>query len=136
MNLKILICKLFGRPYTGELGCDPQRKLALPDPILPNGKAPQGYLGYAVNMIYLDAIHLHMRTATGHGLRETLFYRLFGELQVYENREDMEMANSYIKQGAVSLDGGIMRGNGVLSLGYWYVYNIASTYIGVVCMAV
>ncbi|THG10125.1 hypothetical protein TEA_027990 [Camellia sinensis var. sinensis] len=115
----LVICLEDIRPYTGELGDDPERKLALPDPTLPNGNTPSGYLGYAVNMVGLDARHLHIRTNTGHGLRETLFYCLFGNLQVYETRENMKMAKACIKHGAVSLDGGIMKGNGVLSLGHW-----------------
>ncbi|KAL3521652.1 hypothetical protein ACH5RR_019801 [Cinchona calisaya] len=107
------------RPYMGDCSCDPQRYLLLPNPTLPNGIPPPGFLGYAVNMIELDVNFWHWRTASGHGLRETLFYRLFGELQVYENRQYMSMASSCIKDSAVSLDGGIMRGNGVISLGYW-----------------
>lgn len=127
----ILIFKfLSGRPYKGEFDNDPQRKLLLQDPTLQNGKSPPGFLGYAVNMIYIDVHHLHTRTA-GKGLRETLFYRLFGKLQVYETREHMRkaQANSCIHNGAVSLDGGIMRGNGLLTLGCWYVNNIQLIYM-------
>ncbi|XP_027158168.1 structural maintenance of chromosomes flexible hinge domain-containing protein GMI1 isoform X2 [Coffea eugenioides] len=107
------------RPYAGDFSSDPQRYLSLPEPTLPNGKPPPGFLGYAVNMIELDVNFWFWRTASGHGLRETLFYRLFGELQVYENRQCMNMASCCIKDGAVSLDGGILRGNGVISLGHW-----------------
>ncbi|KAJ8554297.1 hypothetical protein K7X08_024975 [Anisodus acutangulus] len=57
------------------------------------------------------------RTASGHGLGETLFYRLLGKLQVYKSREHLYMASSCIEDGAVSLDGGMMRGNGVVSAG-------------------
>lgn len=114
-----VICLEDIRPYTGDCSCDPQKYLLLPNPTLPNGKSPQGFLGYAVNMIELDVNLLHWRTASGHGLREKLFYRLFGELQVYENRQYMNMASTCIKDSAVSLDGGIVRGNGVISLGYW-----------------
>nr|XP_027110064.1 structural maintenance of chromosomes flexible hinge domain-containing protein GMI1-like isoform X2 [Coffea arabica] len=106
------------RPYAGDFCSDPQRYLSLPEPTLPNGKPPPGFLGYAVNMIELDVNFWFWRTASGHGLRETLFYRLFGELQVYENRQCMNMASCCIKAGAVSLDGGILRGNGVISLGH------------------
>ena len=69
-------------------------------------------------MIDLDIDHLHTRTAAGHGLRETVLYRLLGEVQVYETRECMLEARRCIKHGAVSLDGGILRENGVISLGY------------------
>lgn len=80
---------------------------------------PAGFVGYAINMIKLDDNYLDT-TAGGHGLRETLFYRLFGELQVYDTRENMKDARAYAKHGAVSLDGGILRENGFLSLGCWY----------------
>ncbi|XP_023729100.1 structural maintenance of chromosomes flexible hinge domain-containing protein GMI1 [Lactuca sativa] len=98
---------------------DVEGKLLLPDPTLPDGTTPKGFLGYAVNMIDIDVDYLNTRTESGYGLRETLFYRLFGETQVYETREDMRRAISSIKDGAVSLDGGILRGNGVMSLGGW-----------------
>lgn len=75
-------------------------------------------MGYAVNMINIDAHHLkNTRTAANHGLRETLFYSLFGEVQVYETRKHMEVARAYINHGAVSLDGGILKPNGFVSLG-------------------
>ncbi|CAB4302019.1 unnamed protein product [Prunus armeniaca] len=107
------------RPYTGDFdGSDPQRKLALPYPILPSGNTPDGFLGYAVNMVDLDELHLHMTTAAGHGLRQTLFYFLFGELHVYKTRLDMLAARACIKHGAVSMDGGILRQTGAVSLGY------------------
>ena len=79
---------------------------------------PRGFIGCAVNMIDLEIDHLHTRTAAGHGLRETVLYRLLGEVQVYETRECMLEARRCIKHGAVSLDGGILRENGVISLGY------------------
>eukprot|EP00268_Persea_americana_P011683 TRINITY_DN14922_c0_g1_i4.p1 TRINITY_DN14922_c0_g1~~TRINITY_DN14922_c0_g1_i4.p1 ORF type:complete len:1098 (+),score=235.69 TRINITY_DN14922_c0_g1_i4:589-3882(+) len=116
----LVICLEEIRPYSGWTeGNDPQKKLSLPDPCLPSGKVPPGFLGYAVNMINIDLCHLYIKTSTGHGLRETLFYLLFGELQVYKTREDMQRANVCIKSGAVSLDGGIMKGNGVIALGEW-----------------
>ncbi|XP_043716489.1 structural maintenance of chromosomes flexible hinge domain-containing protein GMI1 [Telopea speciosissima] len=120
INRRFLVVCLEGiRPYTGEFESkNPPRKLALPDPLLPTGEIPHGFLGYAVNMINPDIHYLHIRTIAGHGLRETLFYLLFGELQVFETRADMERAHSCIKHGAISLDGGIMKGNGIISLGY------------------
>ena len=111
--------EFFGRPYTGKFeGSDPQRKLALSYPTLPSGNVPTGFIGYAVNLIDLDIDHLHTRTAGGHGLRETVLYRLLGEVQVYKTRECMFEAGHCIKHGAVSLDGGILRENGIISLGY------------------
>ncbi|KAL6127231.1 hypothetical protein ACLB2K_075272 [Fragaria x ananassa] len=94
-----------------------QGKLALPDPVLPSGMAPDGFLGYAVNMVDLDSHHIHTVTSAGHGLRETVLYCLLGELQVYKTREDMLAARACIKHGAISLDGGILKQNGVTSFG-------------------
>lgn len=117
-----MIIFAFGRAYTGEVDeSDPQRRLALPDPILCSGNTPSGFIGYAVNMINLDVHRLRFKTRSGNGLRETLFYRLFGELQVYGTRQHMIEARASIKHGAVSLDGGILRENGIISLGYGYV---------------
>ncbi|KAL3838065.1 hypothetical protein ACJIZ3_022656 [Penstemon smallii] len=109
------------RPITRESKADQEDPLPLKKPTLPDGSStPQGFLGYAVNMISVEPSLRHWRTNSGHGLRETLFYRLFGELQVYENRNFMKMAHSCIKlDGAVSLDGGIIRGNGLVSIGHW-----------------
>ncbi|KAL5738604.1 hypothetical protein ACOSP7_031365 [Xanthoceras sorbifolium] len=106
-------------PYKWVIdGSDPQRRLALPHPILPSGNEPLGFLGYAVNMVNLHDHHIQIRTFEGYGLRETLFYRLFGNLQIYKTREHMIQARGCIKNGAVSLDGGILRENGIISLGH------------------
>ncbi|XP_021977542.1 structural maintenance of chromosomes flexible hinge domain-containing protein GMI1 [Helianthus annuus] len=100
-----------------EVDKDVEGKLLFPDPTLPDGSRPAGFLGYAVNMINIEADHSDTKTDSGCGLRETLFYRLFGDTQVYETRDDMKRAISCIKDGAVSMDGGILRGNGAVSLG-------------------
>lgn len=114
----LLICLEDIRPYAGDVRTsDPQKRLGLPKPELPDGKTPPGFLGYAVNMIEIDVDHLETKTAAGYGLRETLFYGLFGELQVYDCKENMKLARGCIKDGAVSLNGGIIRGNGIISLG-------------------
>ncbi|XP_031249476.1 structural maintenance of chromosomes flexible hinge domain-containing protein GMI1-like isoform X2 [Pistacia vera] len=116
----LVICLEDMRPYTGALdGSDPQRWLALPEPILPCGDTPPGFMGYAVNMVDLDEHHVCTRTDAGDGLRETLLYQLFGELQVYRTREDMIEARACIKHGAISLDGGILKENGLICLGHW-----------------
>nr|XP_025885711.1 structural maintenance of chromosomes flexible hinge domain-containing protein GMI1 isoform X7 [Solanum lycopersicum] len=111
----LVICLEDIRPYKQGVSSDPQRELAIPQPTLSNRETPPGFLGYAVNMIFLPAEYLQFRTASGYGLRETLFYRLLGKLQVYKSREQLYMASSCIEDGAVSLDGGMMRGNGVIS---------------------
>ncbi|RHN76722.1 hypothetical protein MtrunA17_Chr1g0146991 [Medicago truncatula] len=111
------------RPYRGNLQNDSQRKLALPDPKLSN-RTPEGFMGYAVNMIELNTHHLQARTASGHGLRETVLFSLFKKLHVYKTSESMMAAIECIENGAVSLDGGIIRENGTLSLGFGnpYIY--------------
>ncbi|KAH9779981.1 Structural maintenance of chromosomes flexible hinge domain-containing protein GMI1 [Citrus sinensis] len=114
----LVICLEGIRPYSGKFGSnDPQRKLALPAPTLPKGNIPAGFVGYAVNMVNLDGHHMHIRTSAGNGLRETLLYRLFGKLQVYKTRKDMIEAHTCIRHGAVSLDGGILKEDGIISLG-------------------
>ncbi|XP_068659222.1 protein DEFECTIVE IN MERISTEM SILENCING 3 [Aristolochia californica] len=114
----LVICLEDLRPYVGHfLVDDPQRKLALLNPRLPNGESPPGFLGFAVNMIQVDNVHLSYVTAKGHGLRETLFYSIFSRLQVYKTRAEMQDALPCITDGAVSLDGGIIKGPGIFSLG-------------------
>ncbi|XP_060971263.1 structural maintenance of chromosomes flexible hinge domain-containing protein GMI1 isoform X1 [Cannabis sativa] len=105
-------------PYRGGSDDHHQRKLAIPLPCFIDGTIPKGFLGFAVNMIDLDEDQLSIKNSSGHGLRETVFYRLLGQLQVYQTREDMLAACACIKHGAVSLDGGILKENGVLSFGF------------------
>lgn len=112
--------KIF-RPYVGGfIGDDPQKKLDLPQPKLPNGKCPSGFVDFAVNMINLESRNLSYLTTSGHGLRETLFYSLFSRLQVYRTRPEMLRALSCIHDGAVSLDGGMIKKSGLFSLGIRY----------------
>ena len=96
---------------------DAQRKLDILIPRLPNGELPSGFLGFAVNMINLDSSNLFCVTPSGYGLRETLFYNLFSRLQVYKTRAKMIQALPCISEGALSLDGGMVRSCGVFSLG-------------------
>lgn len=97
------------RPYVGDFkNGDAQKKLAIPNPHSPlHQTGPAGFVGYAVNLLNFATNKL--------GLRATLFYQLFSQLQVYETRHDMELAHDCIKEGAVSLDGAIMHWNGILS---------------------
>ncbi|CAI9302276.1 unnamed protein product [Lactuca saligna] len=105
-------------PYVGEfMPDDPQRRLVILEPKLPNGESPAGFLGFAVNMIYIDNENLDFVTDDGYGLRETLFYYLFSRLQVYRTRKDMLQALPLISHGAISLDGGIIKSRDVLILG-------------------
>lgn len=106
------------RPYVGDfIADDPQRRLDLLKPKLPGGEIPHGFIGYAVNLVHIDNPNLFCVTTSGHGLRETLFYHLFSHLQVYRTRENMHQALPFINDGAVSLDGGIIRSAGVFDLG-------------------
>ncbi|XP_018675580.2 protein DEFECTIVE IN MERISTEM SILENCING 3 isoform X1 [Musa acuminata AAA Group] len=106
------------RPYIGGfVPEDPQRRLVLLKPRLPNGDPPPGFIDFAVNMIDVDHMHLSCITASGHGLRETLFYNLFSRLQVYKTRSDMLRALPFLSEGAISLDGGIMKSSGLFYLG-------------------
>lgn len=114
----IVICLDYLRPYVGEfVADDPQRRLELFKPRLPNGECPPGFLGFAVNMINVDSTNLYCVTTSGFGLRETLFYNLFSRLQVYRTRTEMLAALPSISDGALSLDGGIIRTTGIFSLG-------------------
>lgn len=118
MNQPNVLCFLC-RPYTGELVADdPQRRLNLLKPRLINGETPPGFLGFAVNMIMIDNINLYSASESGHSLRETLFYNLFSNLQVYKTREDMLKAIPLISSGAISLDGGLIRRPGEYVLGH------------------
>lgn len=96
---------------------DPQKRLDILTPRLPNGEYPAGFLGFAVNMINIDGSNLFCVMPNGYGLRETLFYNLFSRLQVYQTREEMIKALPCISDGAVSLDGGMIKTNGVFTLG-------------------
>ncbi|CAL0305430.1 unnamed protein product [Lupinus luteus] len=113
-----VICLESLRPYPGKYVVDdPQRKLDILSPRLPNGKSPAGFLGFAVNMINIDSSNLFYVTPSGYGLRETLFYNLFSRLQVYKTRAEMIQAFPCITDGALSLDGGVVKSCGVFSLG-------------------
>lgn len=118
MFISYIFCHFVFRQYVGEfVDNDPQRKLALPKPKLPNGECPKGFLDYAVNLISLESRNLSCVTANGQGLRETLFYNLFSRLQIYRTRTEMLEALPCVTDGALSLDGGVIRKSGVFFLG-------------------
>ncbi|KAK7282562.1 hypothetical protein RIF29_11454 [Crotalaria pallida] len=113
-----VICLESLRPYPGKYVVDDrQRKLNILNPRLPNGESPSGFLGYAVNMISVDSSNLFCVTPSGYGLRETLFYNIFSRVQVYKTRAEMLQALPCISDGALSLDGGMVRSCGVFFLG-------------------
>ncbi|KAH7657909.1 hypothetical protein IHE45_17G051300 [Dioscorea alata] len=106
------------RAYCGKFWVnDPQKRLDLLKPRLPDGKCPPGFLGFAVNMIDIDHNYFSYHTVKGHGLRETLFYSMFSRLQVYRSRVEMELAMPCISEGAISLDGVMIKANGLYYLG-------------------
>ncbi|EXB83888.1 hypothetical protein L484_023495 [Morus notabilis] len=70
-----------------------------------------------LNLISLDSRNLSCVTANGQGLRETLFYNLFSCLQIYRTRTEMLEALPCVTDGALSLDGGVIRKSGVFFLG-------------------
>ncbi|MED6180170.1 hypothetical protein PIB30_007676 [Stylosanthes scabra] len=113
-----VICLEDFRPFVGGFVVDdPQKKLAIPKPRFPSEECPAGFIDYAVNMLYLDSNNLSFVTSSGHGLRETLFYGLLSGLQVYRTRNEMICALPCINEGAVSLDGGMIKKNGMFVLG-------------------
>ncbi|XP_054814381.1 protein DEFECTIVE IN MERISTEM SILENCING 3-like isoform X2 [Prosopis cineraria] len=65
----------------------------------------------------LDSENLSYLTADGLGLRETLFFALFSRLQIYGTRGEMLGALPCIVDGALSLDGGMIKKCGIFSLG-------------------
>ncbi|XP_020213831.1 protein DEFECTIVE IN MERISTEM SILENCING 3 isoform X3 [Cajanus cajan] len=82
----VVICLEDLRPFVGGfVADDPQKKLALPKPRLPNGGHPPGFLDYA--------------------------------LQIYKTRDEMLLALPCIRDGALSLDGGMIRKCGMFALG-------------------
>ncbi|CAN1793954.1 Protein DEFECTIVE IN MERISTEM SILENCING 3 [Linum perenne] len=106
-------------PFPGGLvDNDPQRRLDIPNPRLPNGKTPNGFLGFAVNLLNLENKGTSYVTFEGYGLRETLFYALFSHLHVYKTRADLRRAFPCITHGAVSLDGGMVEKPGIFTLGH------------------
>ncbi|KAL2542264.1 Protein DEFECTIVE IN MERISTEM SILENCING 3 [Abeliophyllum distichum] len=81
----LVICLEHLRPYVGKyIADDPQKRLDLLKPRLPNGETPPGFLGYA----YTD------------------------------QGENMLKALPCIANGAISLDGGMIKSPGCFSLGH------------------
>ncbi|MCE3215450.1 hypothetical protein HAX54_002400 [Datura stramonium] len=114
----LVICLEKLRPYAGNfIADDPQRRLDILKPRLPNGESPPGFLDFAVNMVNIDSVNLYCAKSTGYGLRETLFYNLFSHLHIYKTSDDMLQALPCIRHGAISLDGGMIKHDSVFSLG-------------------
>lgn len=88
-------------------------------PKLKNGAVPNGFMGYAVNLLHLNEEHLNFRVASEHhgGLRGSLFYNLLKELQVYDTRKNLSLARDVLTTGGISLDGGLIREKGCEDFG-------------------
>lgn len=69
-----------------------------------NGSIPAGFVGFAVNLFILNDEHVNLKTSNG-GIRETLLYHLFKNLQVYETSRHLSQAKDAITSGGISLDG-------------------------------
>ncbi|XP_062091386.1 protein DEFECTIVE IN MERISTEM SILENCING 3-like isoform X2 [Humulus lupulus] len=114
----LVICLEDLRQYAGDfVADDPQKKLDIQKPKLPNGNCPDGFIDYAVNLVNLESRNLSFVTTNGQGLRETLFYCLLSRLQIYKTRAEMLQAFSCITDGALSLDGGMIKKSGAFALG-------------------
>lgn len=94
----------------------PQKLLNIGPVIKPGSERLVGSLGYAVNMITLTEEQLRIRVA-GCGLRESLFFMLFGYLEVFDTTNNMIRARKNIRTTAVSLDGGLIRARNQFELG-------------------
>lgn len=91
----------------------------------PVNERPKGSRGYAVNMIQLNEEQLQTRILGHYGLRESLFFMLFGFLEVFDTTEDMLRAQNDIKSSAVALDGGLIRTSNQFELGSRYAWMCA-----------
>lgn len=92
------------------------------DPKLPNGDLMPGFIDFAVNMINLAPSELAVTTSSGYGIRESLLFGLFKNLQVYVTQQHVEAALPHINGcGAVSLDGFIANENGFIYSGCRYL---------------
>lgn len=95
-----------------------QKILKIEAPQLNTGACPEGFLGYAVNLLYINEDHLSLRLSNeGQGLRGSLFYHLFKKLQVYDTRKHLLDARHVLISGGISLDGGLIREKGCEDFG-------------------
>lgn len=108
-----VLCYSFYARQEGLASIDinhPQKLLNIPDPGPSNKPRPDGFLGYAVNLLRFNPQQLKCyATPAKHSLRESLFFQLFSDLQVYDTKANMLNAQEFLTTGAVSLDGGLIR---------------------------
>ncbi|KAH7428834.1 hypothetical protein KP509_09G020000 [Ceratopteris richardii] len=108
------------KPYDGDLDeVHAQRLLNIEQPSC-NGLVPEGFLGYAVNLLHVNDEHLNFRIQNGNhgGLRGSLLYNLLKDLQVYDSRKNLLKAKGVLKTGGLSLDGGVVREEGCEDFGH------------------
>nr|PNR30969.1 hypothetical protein PHYPA_027285 [Physcomitrium patens] len=86
----------------------PQKLLHLSPSADSTRPKPLGFIDYAVNLLQFHKGYTLCLKVGEFGLRETLFFNLFGYLQVYDTVENMMRAKEYIQTSAVSLDGGVL----------------------------
>lgn len=88
---------------------DPHMLLKIDPPGPPGGPCPEGFLGYAVNLLHPSPNHLRDQVMFDrpYVLRESLYFQLFRFLQVYDTKENLVKARPYLLSGA-SLDGGLI----------------------------
>lgn len=96
-----------GRPSV--VYSDPQKVLNMKPLVASSRPGNLGSLGYAVNLIHLNEDQLRIRIAGRYGLRESLFFVLFGFLEVFDTTINMLRAQKEIKSAAVALDCGFIR---------------------------
>lgn len=77
-------------------------------------------------MVHLNEEQLRISVA-GRGLRETLFFMLFGYLEVFDTTTNMIREKNNIRTTAVSLDGGLIRAQNQFELGSRYLNFLCST---------
>lgn len=80
-----------------------------------------------MNLITLTEKQLEIRVLARYGLRESLFFVLFGYLEVFDTTNNMFRARNSIRTNAVSLDGGLIRARNQFDLGSRYDFYVLAT---------
>ncbi|MCO5580545.1 hypothetical protein L7F22_034413 [Adiantum nelumboides] len=110
-KLRIFILENMRLYIEGLEESDLQKLLKLVQCKLIDGFVSRGFLGYAVNFMQLNEEH--------GGLRESPFYSLLKELQVYDARRNLFSAKSALTAGGTSLDGSMVQERGCEDFGQW-----------------
>ncbi|MCO5578062.1 hypothetical protein L7F22_031900 [Adiantum nelumboides] len=110
-KLRIFILENMRLYIEGLEESDLQKLLKLVQRKLIDGSVSRGFSGYAVNFVQLNEEH--------GGLRESPFYSLLKELQVYDTRRNLFSAKSALTAGGTSLDGSMVQERGCEDFGQW-----------------